>query len=100
MIKRFDIDKYEDLCHANTPNTRFHAWQSALLFTAIMILHLIFAWSTFLSWVFFICDLCLIAFLTLKAYRDAEILDRYSVPKTQTPSSSPSQSGQMLTRAA
>lgn len=56
---------------------RFHAWQSSLLFTAIMVFHLIFSWSTFLSWVFFLGDLALIAFLTLRAYRDAEILDRY-----------------------
>lgn len=55
---------------------RFHAWQSALLFTAIMVFHLIFSWSTFLSWVFFLADLGLIAALTLKAYKDAEILDR------------------------
>lgn len=42
-----------------------------------MVFHLIFAWSTFLSWVFFLGDLALIAVLTLRAYRDAEILDRY-----------------------
>merc|ERR1712169_121338 len=28
---------------------RFHAWQSALLFTSIMVLHLIFSWSSFLG---------------------------------------------------
>lgn len=64
----------------NSDYVRFHAWQSALLFTAIMVFHLIFAWSTFLSWVFFLCDLALIAVLTLRAYRDAEILDRFEVP--------------------
>lgn len=56
---------------------RFHAWQSSLLFTVIFIVHLIFSWSRFLSWLFFIGDLALIAFLTLKAYRDADTLDRY-----------------------
>lgn len=55
---------------------RFHAWQSALLFTTLMILHLILCWSSFLSWFLFIIDLCLIALLTTKAYRDAEFLDR------------------------
>lgn len=59
---------------------RFHAWQSALVFTVIFIVHLIFSWSTFLSWVFFIGDLALIAWLTLRAYRDADTLDRFEVP--------------------
>jgi hypothetical protein len=43
-----------------------------------MIFHLVFSWSSFLSWVIFIADLVLIALLTLKAYKDAEILDRYA----------------------
>ncbi len=43
-----------------------------------MIFHLIFSWSSFLSWLFFVGDMALIAFLTLRAYRDAEILDRYA----------------------
>ncbi|KPM44836.1 hypothetical protein AK830_g1707 [Neonectria ditissima] len=64
----------------NSDYVRFHAWQSALLFTAIMGLHLLFAWSTFLSWFLFIGDLALIGALSLRAYRDAEILDRYEVP--------------------
>jgi uncharacterized membrane protein len=55
---------------------RFHAWQSALVFTAIMIVHLIFAWSRFLSWLLFIGDIALVALLTMRAYKDAEILDR------------------------
>lgn len=59
---------------------RFHAWQSALLFTAMFVLHLLFSWSTFLGWVIFLSDLGLIAFLTLRAYRDADMLDRYEVP--------------------
>jgi uncharacterized membrane protein len=53
---------------------RFHAWQSSLLFTAIFVLHLIFSWSSFLSWVLFIADIGLIGFLTLRAYRDGEWL--------------------------
>lgn len=60
--------------------TSFHAWQSALLFTAIFILHLIFSWSSFFGWLFFLGDLALIGFLTMRAYRDADMLDRYEVP--------------------
>lgn len=55
---------------------RFHAWQSSLLFTAIFIIHLIFSGSRFLSWALFIADLCLMAWLAMKAYRDADTLDR------------------------
>ncbi|KAK6836533.1 hypothetical protein PG987_007028 [Apiospora arundinis] len=59
---------------------RFHAWQSSLLFTAIFIIHLIFSWSKFLSWVMVLGDLALMVFLALKAYRDADTLDRFEVP--------------------
>ena len=55
---------------------RFHAWQSSLLFTAVFVLHLLFWWSSFLSWVLFLGDLVLIAWLVLNAYRDADTLDR------------------------
>lgn len=34
----------------------------------------------FFGWLLFLCDLGLIAFLTLKAYRDADMLDRFEVP--------------------
>ncbi|KAI4288993.1 MAG: hypothetical protein L6R35_001739 [Caloplaca aegaea] len=59
---------------------RFHAWQSSLVFTAIFILHLIFSWSKWLSWILFVLDLGLIAFLTLHAYQDANNLDRLELP--------------------
>ncbi|PTU21666.1 hypothetical protein P175DRAFT_0456518 [Aspergillus ochraceoroseus IBT 24754] len=59
---------------------RFHAWQSSMLFTAIFIIHLLFAWSSFISWLVFICDLALIAFLSMRAYRDVDTLDHYEVP--------------------
>ncbi|KAH6632045.1 hypothetical protein F5144DRAFT_612577 [Chaetomium tenue] len=59
---------------------RFHAWQSSLLFTALFVLHLLFSWSTFFSWVIFLADLPLIAWLVFNAYRDADTLDRYEVP--------------------
>lgn len=44
-----------------------------------MVLHLLFSWSSFLSWVLFLADIALVALLTSRAYRDAEILDRYSL---------------------
>ncbi|KAI1133161.1 hypothetical protein F5Y10DRAFT_229520 [Nemania abortiva] len=59
---------------------RFHAWQSSLVFTVMFILHLLFSWSTFLSWVIVLGDLGLIGFLALHAYRDADTLDRFEVP--------------------
>ncbi|KAK9774653.1 hypothetical protein SCAR479_08738 [Seiridium cardinale] len=59
---------------------RFHAWQSSLSFTAIFILHLLFSWSTFFSWVIFLGDLALMAFMAFKAYRDADTLDRHELP--------------------
>lgn len=36
------------------------------------IVHLIFSWSSFLSWLLFICDLGLIGFLSMRAYRDGK----------------------------
>ncbi|PNP59566.1 hypothetical protein THARTR1_00739 [Trichoderma harzianum] len=53
---------------------------SALLFTAVMVFHVLLSWSSFLSWLIFIADLVLIGFLSFKAYQDAEILDRFEVP--------------------
>jgi uncharacterized membrane protein len=51
---------------------RFHAWQSSMLFAVIFIVHLIFAWSTVISWMLFAVDLILIAFLAMHAYRDGK----------------------------
>jgi uncharacterized membrane protein len=51
---------------------RFHAWQSSMLFAVIFIIHLIFAWSTVISWMLFAFDLILIAFLAMHAYRDGK----------------------------
>ncbi|KAM0796009.1 hypothetical protein BDR22DRAFT_938400 [Usnea florida] len=59
---------------------RFHAWQSSLLFASIFILHLIFSWSSILSWMLFVVDIGLIGFLAMHAYRDADGLDRFEVP--------------------
>ncbi|KAB5577702.1 hypothetical protein GE09DRAFT_1021543 [Coniochaeta sp. 2T2.1] len=59
---------------------RFHAWQSSLLFTAVFVVHLLFSWSRFLTWVLFLGDLVLIGWLVLRAYRDADTLDRFELP--------------------
>ncbi|KAI4246811.1 MAG: hypothetical protein L6R40_001840 [Gallowayella cf. fulva] len=59
---------------------RFHAWQSSLVFTVMFIIHLIFSWSSVLSWILFVFDLGLIAFLTFHAYQDANNLDRIELP--------------------
>ncbi|KAI0914978.1 hypothetical protein F4823DRAFT_570355 [Ustulina deusta] len=59
---------------------RFHAWQSSLVFTVLFVVHLLFSWSTFLSWLIILGDLGLMGFLALHAYRDADTLDRFEVP--------------------
>ena len=60
----------------NSDYVRFHAWQSSLLFTAILIAHLVLSGSPFLSWLLFFADLALMAWLAARAYRDADTLDR------------------------
>ncbi|QDS75303.1 hypothetical protein FKW77_001349 [Venturia effusa] len=59
---------------------RFHAWQSSLLFTFMFVVHVIFSWSSVLSWLLFAGDLGLIGLLVYKAYIDAATLDRYEIP--------------------
>lgn len=59
---------------------RFHAWQASLLFSFIFVVHIIFSWSSIISWLLFTCDIGLIAYLTFRAYRDADTLDRFEVP--------------------
>jgi len=59
---------------------RFHAWQSALLFSAIFLIHIIFSWSAVISWILFAGDLLLIAYLVIGAWRNAETLDRVEMP--------------------
>lgn len=59
---------------------RFHAWQSALLFSVMFVLHLIFSAVAFISWLLFVIDLVLIGFLTFRAYKDADTLDRFEIP--------------------
>lgn len=59
---------------------RFHAWQSALLFTAMFVVHLMFSWNLFISWSLLLGDIVLIVWLTRRAYLDADTLDRCEVP--------------------
>ncbi|KAL2109089.1 hypothetical protein VUR80DRAFT_2978 [Thermomyces stellatus] len=68
------------IAERNSDYVRFHAWQSSLLFTALLVAHLIISWSSFLSWVLFLADIALMAFLALRAYQDASTLDRYELP--------------------
>lgn len=49
---------------------RFHAWQSSLLFAFIFVVHVIFSWSSFISWVMVVGDVGLIGWLTWRAYLD------------------------------
>ncbi|KAJ4305010.1 hypothetical protein N0V90_000539 [Kalmusia sp. IMI 367209] len=75
---------------------RFHAWQSSLLFAFVFVIHIIFSWSSIISWLLLVGDLGLIGFLTMHAYQDgmsvllskdvdadqyvASSLDRYEIP--------------------
>lgn len=59
---------------------RFHAWQSSLVFGALFLLHVIFSWTSIVSWTLFVFDVFLIAYLALGAWRHAETLDRVEVP--------------------
>jgi uncharacterized membrane protein len=49
---------------------RFHAWQSSLLFAFVFVIHVIFSWSSFISWVLFVGDVGTIGYLTWRAYLD------------------------------
>lgn len=59
---------------------RFHAWQSSLVFGALFLLHIVFSWTSIISWILFVFDVLLIAYLTAGAWRHAETLDRVEVP--------------------
>lgn len=51
---------------------RFHAWQSALVFSFAFVLHVIFSWTATISYILLVGDLALMAWLTVRAYRDGE----------------------------
>ena len=59
---------------------RFHAWQSAMVFSAIFLIHIVFSWTAFVSWLLLVGDVVLIVYLTMCAFRNAETLDRVEVP--------------------
>eukprot|EP01135_Chromosphaera_perkinsii_P012297 Nk52_evm34s2630 gene=Nk52_evmTU34s2630 len=59
---------------------RFHAWQSTLIFTCALLLHLILVFSKFLSIVLFLADIGAIGYLGYKAYFHSETLTRFVVP--------------------
>ncbi|KAJ5135128.1 uncharacterized protein N7515_004406 [Penicillium bovifimosum] len=44
------------------------------------VIHLLFSWSSFLSWTLLIVDLGLIGFLGMHAYQDVDTLDHFEVP--------------------
>lgn len=59
---------------------RFHAWQSALVFSALFMVHIIFSWTAVISYMLLACDILLILYLAYSAWRNAETLDRIEVP--------------------
>ncbi|KAI8644011.1 hypothetical protein BD408DRAFT_442102 [Parasitella parasitica] len=60
---------------------RFHAWQSSLTFSALMLAQFIVLFvSSFLSWVLFFFNIFLLAWLSYRAYLDGASLERYEVP--------------------
>ncbi|KAK5107406.1 hypothetical protein LTR62_001310 [Meristemomyces frigidus] len=59
---------------------RFHAWQSALVFSALFLVHIIFSWTKVVSYMLLAVDLLLIIWLGYGAWRNAETLDRVEVP--------------------
>lgn len=52
---------------------RFHAWQSSLLFAFVFLIHIIFSWSRWISWVLVVGDVVGILWLTWRAYLDGEL---------------------------
>lgn len=67
------------------------------MFAFMFVVHIIFSWTSIISWLLFVVDLGVIGFMTMRAYKDgectsllplshaltihpAENLDRYEVP--------------------
>ncbi|KXL47406.1 MAG: hypothetical protein FE78DRAFT_144135 [Acidomyces sp. 'richmondensis'] len=59
---------------------RFHAWQSALVFSALFMVHIIFSWTAVISYMLLTCDILLILYLAYGAWKNAETLDRIEIP--------------------
>jgi len=60
---------------------RFHAWQSLLLGAGLAILHLILAFSHFLTVVLVLIDIAAYGQLAYRAFRDGDTLERYFLPR-------------------
>lgn len=54
---------------------RFHAWQASLAFTFLFAVHIILSFSTITSFALLAADLVLIAYLTMRAYKDGRLRD-------------------------
>ncbi|CAD0085138.1 unnamed protein product [Aureobasidium vineae] len=72
-VRYGDCENKKKELDADMNTTRFHAWQSSLVFAALFVLHMLLSWSRFLSWLLFIGDLGLIVLLVFRAYRDGKI---------------------------
>jgi len=59
---------------------RFHAWQSALLFSAMFMVHVIFSWTKIVSYLLLAVDILMILYLSFGAFRNGDTLDRVEVP--------------------
>ncbi|RPA83691.1 hypothetical protein BJ508DRAFT_374940 [Ascobolus immersus RN42] len=59
---------------------RFHAWQSSLLFTAIIVVHFVLFWSSFLQFFVMLGYFGAAGYLAYRAYKDADNLDRAEMP--------------------
>lgn len=59
---------------------RFHAWQSSLLFAFMFVVHIIFSFSKWISWVLVAGDVAGIAWLSWKAWVDGELCSFFPSP--------------------
>ncbi|KAI7865849.1 hypothetical protein BDF14DRAFT_1820240, partial [Spinellus fusiger] len=60
---------------------RFHAWQSSMVFLALMCLHFFIVFiSSVLSWMLLMASVALLLWLTYHAYLDGASLERYELP--------------------
>ncbi|PLB33685.1 DASH complex subunit Duo1-domain-containing protein [Aspergillus candidus] len=59
---------------------RSHIRSTSIIANYGQIIHLLFSWSSFFSWLFFLCDIALIGFLSMRAYRDVDTLEHFEVP--------------------
>lgn len=60
---------------------RFHAWQSLLLGCVLAVLHILFLWSRFFSWIIFLADVAIYGQMTYRAFVNGNTLERYYLPR-------------------